>query len=409
MVSSPHSLAGAPTQRRIVARVQRIMDGFNTPCEVVFPNGEALRVGKDAPKFRVIIRNERVLSHGIDEFAWARAFVEGEYDIEGDMMAFFDIRHQLTRRVGTMPWLKFWAQLMLMDPTHVNRKAIQHHYEFGADFFVPFMDQNYHLYSHGFYANDSETLEKACERKMETAFAWTDLKPGMRVLDIGAGWGAVTRYMGPRGVHVTSLTLANDSFGYISKLLKETGYPGRVLLEDFLVHTPEQPYDAIVILGVIEHIPYYRKFFQQAWKLLKPGGKIYMDASADVEKFGVSRFIRHYIYPGTHSYMCLQDVLQEQLFHGFMPLQVTQDNHNYSLTMKHWAERFEKPANKEMVIRRWGEQIYRSFWLYLWSGAYAFEHNVLQAYHLVAQRTAEPGLRPGLFWRARAFVRQVTS
>ena len=263
------------------------------------------------------------------------------------------------------------------------------------------------LYSHGFFENDAESLERAIERKLETAFNWTECKPGMRVLDIGAGWGGVTRYFGPRGVHVTSLTLANDSFGYISKLLKETGLPGQVLLEDFLTHKPEKPYDAIVILGVIEHIPYYRKFFQQVWNVLKPGGLIYMDASADVEKFGVSRFIRHYIYPGTHSYMCLQDVLQEMLFHGLMSRQIVQDNHSYSLTMKTWAERFE--ANRDMIRKNWGDQVYRAFWLYLWSGAYAFGHNVLQAYHLVAERTNDPGRRPGLFHRTRDFVRQVTS
>ena len=410
MVSSPQSLPGrATSHRKAIAQFEKLMHGFNVPCEVVLPGGEALRFGKDAPKFRLVVHNERVLARGLDEFGLGEAFVNGEWDVEGDMMSFFEIRHQLKQAIGALPWLKFWAQLLLMDPTHVNRKAIQHRYEFGADFFIPFMDQGYHLYSHGFFESDAETLEKGCERKMETAYKWVEAKPGMRVLDIGAGWGAVTRYFGPRGVHVTSLTLANDSFGYISKLLKETGYPGQVLLEDYLVHQPEQPYDAIVILGVIEHIPYYRKFFQQAWKLLKPGGKIYMDASADIEKFGVSRFIRHYIYPGTHSYMCLQDVLQEQLFHGFMPLQVVEDNHNYSLTMKHWAQRFEIPANREMVRKRWGEQVYRSFWLYLWSGAYAFEHNVLQAYHLVAQRTENPGPRPGLIRRARHFVRQVTS
>ena len=103
--------------------------------------------------------------------------------------------------------------------------------------------------------------------------------------------------------------------------------------------------------------------------------------------------------------MCLQDVLQEMLWHGFMPRQIEQDNHDYMLTMRHWAERFE--ANREMIVRRWGEQTYRAFWLYLWSGAYAFGNNVLQAYHLVAERTEDPGPRPGNLRRARQFLRQL--
>jgi cyclopropane-fatty-acyl-phospholipid synthase len=406
MVSLPESIhAISPARRQLIARAEQVLEGFDTPCEIVLAQGEVLRVGKAAPKFRIVFHDDRVILRGTDEYAFATAFVNGEMDIEGDMLAFFDVRTRLKSALGMGAWARFWTQLLFQAPTRVNRKAIQHHYEFGEDFFLCFMDRGYHLYSHGFFASDTESLERACERKLEVMFDWTQMKPGMRVLDIGAGWGAVIRYCAPKGVHVTSLTLAQDSHQHITRMLKEHGWIGQVLLEDYLVHQPAEPYDAIVILGVIEHIPYYRQFFQQAWKLLKPGGRIYMDASADIEKYEVSRYIREYIYPGTHSYMCLQDVLQEQLYHGFMPLQVANDNHNYMLTMRHWAERFE--ANKDMIRKRWGEQVYRSFWLYLWSGAYAFGHDVLQAYHLVAERTAEPGIRPGTLRRARNFVRQL--
>ena len=401
MVAMPQSSA---SERKAVADLDRILDGFDIPCEVVMVNGETVRVGTGAPKFKITLHSNRVLAKGLDEFALGEAFVNGEFDLAGDMMTFFDVRKHLKQKLGLVPWMQFWSKLLFLAPTRVNRKAIQHHYEFGDDFFLCFIDTDYHLYSHGFFQSDDETLERASERKLETVSQWTELKPGMRVLDIGAGWGGVTRYLGPRGVHVTSLTLAQDSYDHIQNLLQEKNYPGEVRLEDFLVHRPAEPYDAIVILGVIEHIPYYRKFFRQAWDLLKPGGLIYMDASADLEKYGVSRYIRHFIYPGTHSYMCLQDVLQEMLFHGFMPRQVVQDNHDYMLTMRHWAERFE--ANAEMIRRRWGDAVYRAFWLYLWSGAYAFGHDVLQAYHLVAERTENPGPRPNMLRRARHFLRQ---
>ncbi|MFI5400517.1 MAG: hypothetical protein ACHQZQ_05655, partial [SAR324 cluster bacterium] len=98
MVSSPHSLPGTAGLGRVAAQAQRILDGFNTPCEVVLPDGESLRVGKDAPKFRVILHNGRVVGRGLDEFVLAESFVNGEFDIEGDMMTFFDIRHQLQNR-----------------------------------------------------------------------------------------------------------------------------------------------------------------------------------------------------------------------------------------------------------------------------------------------------------------------
>ncbi len=406
MVSLPQSIqAVSPARRKLLAKAEQVLEGLATPCEIVLAQGEVLRVGPGAPKFRIVFHDDSVFLRGTDEFAFAQAFVNGDMDIEGDMMAFFDLRTRLKSMIGMSAWTRFWTQMLFANPTRVNQEAIRHHYEFGADFFLCFMDQGYHLYSHGFFESDTETLERACERKLEVMFDWTHMQPGMRVLDIGAGWGAVIRYCAPKGVHVTSLTLAQDSLQHITRMIEDNGFIGQVLLEDFLVHRPAAPYDAIVILGVIEHIPYYRKFFERAHDLLKPGGRIYMDASADIQKFMVSRYIREYIYPGTHAYMCLQDVLMEQLYHGFMPVEVKQDNHNYMLTMRHWAERFQ--ANRDMIRQRWGEQVYRAFWLYLWSGAYAFGNNVLQAYHLVAERTAEPGPRPGVARRARNFVQQL--
>lgn len=405
MVSLPQNIQVNAARRKLIETAERVLAGFTTPCEVELAQGEILRVGTDAPKFRIKFHDDRVLLRGTDEFAFAEAFVNGDIDIEGDMMAFFDVRNVLKSMIGMGAFTKFWTQMLFSNPTNVNKSAIQHHYEFGEDFFLCFMDKSYHLYSHGFFENDAETLERGCERKMDVMFEWAKLKPGMRVLDIGAGWGPVIRHCSPRGVHVTSLTLADDSLKHITKMIKDNNFIGEVRKEDFLVHRPEQPYDAIVILGVIEHIPYYQKFFERCWELLKPGGRIYMDASADIEKFTVSRFIREFIYPGTHTYMILQDVLQEQLYHGFMPVKVEQDNHNYMLTMRHWAQRFE--ANKDMIRQRWGDQVYRAFWLYLWSGAYAFGNDVLQAYHLVAERQAVRGPRPGVRRRVRNFFQQL--
>src|SRR5262249_58438753 len=113
-------------------------------------------------------------------------------------------------------------------------------------------------------------------------------KPGMRLLDIGGGWGAAIKYCAPRGVHVTSLTVAGDSHRYITGYLQDTGLAGEVRFEDFLVHAPAEPYDAVVIYGVIEHIPMYRRFAAHVWRCLKPRGRLYVDASTPQQKIEIS-------------------------------------------------------------------------------------------------------------------------
>lgn len=372
-------------------------------CEIVLPSGRTLRFGDGAPRFRAVFHSDRVLRRAFDELSLGQAYVEGEIDLEGDLLSVFELRSRLQDRTRLGPLLRFLANLFLVAPTRLNRRSIDHHYTLGDDFYHAFIDTRYHFYSHGIFHSATETLEESSEHKLETMFAGLRLEPGMRLLDIGGGWGGVTRYCGERGVHVTSLTLARDSYDYIQKTLAETGLPGEVHLQDFLEHRPERPYDAVVIYGVIEHIPNYRHFCARAWECLAPGGRLYMDASASKEKYQMSAFTRRYIWHGTHTFLCLQDIVQELLWHGFEVEEVRRETRDYELTMRHWAERFD--AARELIVSRWGEAVYRAFRIYLWGGCHAFHVDRLQAYHLVARRREEPGPRPGMGRRVRDFVR----
>jgi cyclopropane-fatty-acyl-phospholipid synthase len=381
----------------------RLLDGAGVACEVEFPSGEVVRCGEGQPRFRAVFHSDRVLRRAFDEFALGQAYVEGDLDLEGDLWSVFEVRDRLQDRARLAPLLRFFVNLFLVAPTRLNRKSIAFHYSFGDDFYHAFIDTRYHFYSHGLFHSDAETLEESSEHKLETMFAGLRLAPGMRLLDIGGGWGGVTRYCGARGVHVTSLTLAQDSYRYIRNVLDSTGLPGEVHLQDFLEHRPERPYDAIVIYGVIEHIPNYRRFCERAWECLAPGGRIYMDASASKEKYVMSAFTRRYIWHGTHTFLALPDVVQELLWNGFEVEEVKRETRDYELTMRHWAERFD--GARDFIVGRWGEKVYRAFRIYLWGGAHAMHTDLLQAYHLVARRRDEPGLRPGLGRRMRNFVR----
>jgi cyclopropane-fatty-acyl-phospholipid synthase len=368
----------------------------------VLPSGEAIRCGDGPPRFRVIVRSGRALRGAYDELALGGAYVEGEIDLEGDIWSVFEVRRRLQDRARTGQLLGFLVNLFLTAPTRINRRAIDFHYTLGDDFYCSFTDTRYHFYSHGLFRSADETLEEASEHKLETVFAALRLQPGMRLLDIGGGWGGVTRYCGARGVHVTSLTLAQDSYNYLRNILDTTGFPGEVRIQDFLRHRPEKPYDAIVILGVIEHIPTYRRFCELVWESLVPGGRIYMDASAAHQKYEVGTFTRKYIWQGSHSFMCLQDIVQEFLYHGFEVEEVKRDTWDYELTMRHWAERFD--AARDFIVKGWGEKVYRAFRLYLWGGSHALHVDTMQSYHLVARRREERGPRPGLFRRVGNFL-----
>src|SRR5204863_4736990 len=109
------------------------------------------------------------------------------------------------------------ARIFLVPPTRNNADAVSHHYSLGDEFYLTFIDKRYRMYSHGHFRRDDESLEDAQEHKLEDMVNGLGLKPGMRLLDIGGGWGPVPDYAGSRGVKVTSVTLAPDSKAYIDR------------------------------------------------------------------------------------------------------------------------------------------------------------------------------------------------
>jgi len=397
----PTVAAVRPRSRR-VGLLLELLEQAGARCELVLPDGEVARCGAAPWQFRIVVRDERGLAR-LDELSLGQAYVEGLLDLEGDLLALLGVRSRLRDGVRLGQRLRFLGQLFLRAPAWVNRKAIGFHYALGDEFYLSFIDHAHRFYSHCLFPTGAETLEQAAVHKLETMWNALELKPGMRLLDIGGGWGGVPEYCGSRGVHVTSVTLTEDSHRYITRLIQEKDLPCQVLLEDFLLHKPAQPYDAIVIYGVIEHIPAYREFCANAWACLAPGGRLYMDASASKEKFSMSAFTRRYIWHGTHTFLAVQDMVQELLYHGFQLLEVRNDTRDYELTILEWARRFD--AQRDFIVRRWGQEIWRAFRIYLWGGGHAFGTDRLQAYHLVARRGDDGGPRPGTLRRAWSFVR----
>ncbi len=336
--------------------LDQIIEASGISAEIVLPSGETKRFASGEPQFRLVFHSTRVLERSFSELSLGEAYVNGEFDIHGDMISLLNIRAYLRDKVTPSIGIKFLLQLLFHSPTRINRKAITNHYSLGDEFYLSFIDTKYRMYSHYLFHSDNETLEQASEHKLETMYEALKLAPGKRLLDIGCGWGGVVEYCGSRGVHVTGVTLAEDSYNYCNNLIRTKNLSScGAFLEDFLNHRPEEPYDAIVIYGVIEHLPYYRRVFQRVWDCLRPGGLFYLDASASIEKYDVCDFARRYIWQSTHTFMCLQDVIQELLFHGLDLILVNQDTRDYELTMSHWARRFD--ANRDKIIEGWGEQV----------------------------------------------------
>jgi cyclopropane-fatty-acyl-phospholipid synthase len=159
-------------------------------------------------------------------------------------------------------------------------------------------------------------------------------------------------------------------------------------LQHFMEHATAEKYDAIINCGVTEHLPDYAASLKQYEKLLKPGGRLYLDASADRVKNAHGSFMGRYVFEGNASLLCLHEYLTEVAKSPFQLEGVWDDRHNYYLTTKAWAQKLDH--HRELIEQKWGKQLYRIFRLYLWGSAEGFHSGMIDAYRVVLRLPEKP-------------------
>lgn len=354
------------------------------PFSVQLPNGRDWKFGDNDPSFTIKVNDESVLSAFMrfDELRIAEAYINGDLDVEGDMWGFVSCRESL-QDVHPLHYVWWRVFPLLVGQLRTNRYAISNHYEYDNDFFISFMDPS-RCYSQAIFEHDDESLETAQKRKLDFVVKSCGLKAGDRVLDVGGGWGTFVEHAGKQGIHVTALTLAKESEEYLNDLIHRLQLPCKVKFRDFYEYESSRPYDAIVILGVMEHLPNYTSVLKQFERLLRPGGRIYLDASSYKRKYSKPAFISRYVFPGNHRYFCLHEFLTQVADTNFEVNSIFNDRHSYYLTCREWANNLE--SSSEKIVKRWGERLYRTFRLYLWGSSYAFFSHNMDAFRVVLER-----------------------
>jgi cyclopropane-fatty-acyl-phospholipid synthase len=366
-------------------RVSRVFSTTPIPFEIQWPDRAVRSFGRGAAHFRILLRNEsgvRSLA-GLDQGRFADAYLDGDIDVEGDMLRPFQLRDHLS---DIHPLATAWRfiQPLLTGQARTNRRAIRSHYDIDPDFFLGFLDPQTPCYTQGVYEKADETLETATLRKFAYCYERLNLKPGDHILEVGPGWGAWFEYASARGVSCTGISISQVSIDYLRGRAKTLGYSWNLILSDLLCYETEETYDAIVIMGVIEHLPQYGQVAKKFTSLLKPGGKIFLDGSACTKKYQLSSFMVKHIYPGNHSFLVLHEFIAAL---STTPLRVTDlfnDSASYFLTFLQWARNLEH--NQKELIARFGDYNYRRFRLYLWGAAYEFMSHSLDCYRMIIQQ-----------------------
>jgi len=380
---------GATEVARAAARGSGLLGRFAThfadspvSFDVALPKGTVQHFGPGEPRFHVTLKNARAVRAiaSLDEGRFGDAYLAGDIDIEGDMLRPFELRKSMKDfHLLTTAWR--FIQPLLFGQLSTNRQAITAHYDIDPDFFLSFLDPKTPCYTQGVYERAGEALDVATLRKFDYCFERCQLKPGDHILEIGPGWGAWLEYASRRGVKCTGITISQTSVDYLNRKGRQLGFDWELIFSDLLEYQTERKYDAIVIMGVIEHLPQYKVVLEKFMTLLKPGKFIFLDGSACTKKYELSSFMVKYIYGGNHSFLVLHDFLDKLAKTPLEVVEIFNDRYSYFLTLQQWARNFD--ANRDAVTQRFGDFNYRRFRLYLWGAAYEFLSRSLDCYRMV--------------------------
>ncbi|GGX68345.1 SAM-dependent methyltransferase [Streptomyces minutiscleroticus] len=390
----------------------------------------------------LVVRNRRALRRLLwkpGELGLARAWVAGDLTVDGDLYTALDLlagliweRGEDARGLGEAlrdPEVRAAARglLKLAGPfpppsppeeetrrrgrlhLHTRRsdkRAISHHYDVGNDFYELVLGPSM-VYSCAYW-QDGGTLEDAQRDKLELVCRKLDLKPGMRLLDVGCGWGSMAVHAArEHGVSVVGVTLSQEQAAYARKRVAEEGLTDKVEIrvQDYRdVH--DGPYDAISSIGMAEHVgaERYLEYARDLYALLKPGGRLLNHQIArrpqtDESAYSVDEFIDAYVFPDGELAPVGTTVTQLERA-GFEVRDLESIREHYALTLRRWVANLE--ADWARAVRLTSPGRARVWRLYMAASALAFERNRIGVNQVLAVRTPESG-ESGMPLRSRTW------
>lgn len=261
------------------------------------------------------------------------------------------------------------------------------HYDLGNDLFSRMLDP-FMQYSCGYW-KDAQTLEAAQEAKLDLICQKLHLQPGMKVLDIGCGWGGLAEFMAKNyGVSVKGVTISAEQQKMAQARCE--GLDVEILLQDY--RDLNDQFDRIVSVGMFEHVgpKNYDTYFSVVDKNLKPDGLFLLHTIGSKKTDdNVDPWINKYIFPNG----CLPSV--RQIARASEPHFVMEDWHNfgadYDTTLMAWHERFLECWPE--IADNYSERFKRMFSYYLNACAGAFRARDIQLWQVMFSRGVESGLR----------------
>lgn len=345
-------------------------------------DGSGVTLNGDAPHDIRVLHPDlfsRVLRHGT--LGFGEAYMDGWWECERiDQMVYRLLLNGLGKYARTpSERIMYRLQAGILNLQSRARTYIvgEVHYDLGNDLFERMLDDTM-CYSCGYWKT-ADNLYQAQRNKLELACQKLDLKPGMKVLDIGCGWGSFAEHAARyHGVEVTGITISKEQ----AVLARErcAGLPVEILLQDY--RDLDGLYDRIVSIGMFEHVGHrnYDIYFETVKRLMSEEGLFLLHSiGSNNSEISADPWINHYIFPNgvlpsaMHIMRHSEPYLLMEDWQNFGP--------DYDKTLMAWLANFD--AHWDEVAGRYNVRTQRMFRYYLSVCAGGFRSRHMQLWQVV--------------------------
>jgi cyclopropane-fatty-acyl-phospholipid synthase len=333
---------------------------------------------------------DRIMSFGT--LGFGEAYMEGWWDAEAiDQLIYRILRHDLRSKIrldiATIISVAR-SRLMNLQRRHVYEVG-ERHYDIGNELYSKMLDKRM-IYSCGYW-KDATTLDAAQEAKLDLICRKAGLQPGMRILDIGSGWGGFLRFAAERyGIEGVGLTISKEQAEYANAHRGNLKIETR--LEDYLAMTGS--FDRIVSIGMFEHVGFknYRPYMEKVSELLDPKGLFVLHSiGGNISQTYGDPWADKYIFPNG------MVPSPTQIGRAIEGLFVMEDWHNfgayYDPTLMAWLANFDAawPELSATHADKYDERFRRMWRYYLSSFAGAFRARVMELWQVVLSPSGVEG------------------
>ena len=279
------------------------------------------------------------------------------------------------------------------------RRNAEHTYNLTSRLYELFLDED-RQYTCAYWTDQANSLETAQREKKAHIAAKLKLEPGLRILDIGCGWGGLGLYFNQVcGAEVVGVALAPEQIRIAKERAEAAGVADKVRFELMDYRDVQGKFDRITSGGLLEHVspPQYEGFFAKTRELLTADGVMVSHCCGRMGKPGVTdRWTAKYIFPGGYA-PALSEIVSVSERYGFMATDVEMLRRHYGYTLEEWYRRAN--AAKTEIVAMYDERFFRMWQFYLAGSEVSFQHGGMCNYQIqyVRDRDAVPITRDYMY------------